>query len=81
MALLAITDVIIKAFEGVRQNDIKRETLYLLLRYALYYLRMTASKKMNPTVDSRISDAILHHWALIIGHVAEFEYVDFLHEL
>ena len=71
--MLAVLDTVSKALEGVTVVETKKETLYNLLKHALYYLRMVSTRKINVNVESALFQAIFKRWSVIIGCIGDYE--------
>ena len=74
LIMLAVTDAITQCLEPLGANDLKRETIYLLLKYVFYYLRMAIAKKIGPHVEGPLFDLIHFRLSIIMGSLAQFEY-------
>ena len=73
LTMLAVLDAVTKAFEGVTVVETRKETLYNLLKYALYYLRMVSTRKININIESLLFQAIFKRWSIIIGCISDYE--------
>jgi pantothenate kinase type III len=71
MVVLVVNDALCEVVRNVTSSTIKKESLFLILRYALFHLRMTANKKS--THDSRLFEEIAKRGSLLLGFIAQFE--------